>query len=320
MGSRHEFSQDALSLIDASKKLNYSTKLWHDLRKREDGTEMSEHENDSAGENKTRDVVEAVTTLVQTVPIYQDIAQPAAKEIGKALGTVAKTVNVALAPVAALVWGYDQFAAFISGKVTERLSTIPPEDIVTPKPNVAGPAMEALRYTGHEESLSDMYANLLASAMDRSTAEEAHPAFVEIIKQLTPTEAKILNLFISQRAHPIINLRAEIIETNDGNDRVINYSHLWKKCGLPSPKSTPAYLDNFCRLGLMHIPDGYSITAEGFYDELESDPIILKIKGNINTEPGKRAEIIRRYVTTTQLGNQFIEACIKQKSRTDQSE
>jgi len=281
---------------------------------------MSDHENDSAGENKTRDVVEAVTTLIQTVPIYQDVAQPAAKEIGKALGTVAKTVNVALAPVAALVWGYDQFAAFISGKVTERLSTTPPEDIVTPKPNVAGPAMEALRYTGHEESLSDMYANLLASAMDRSTAEEAHPAFVEIIKQLTPDEAKILNLFISERAHPLINLRSEFTESNGGHDRLINYSHLWKKCGIPTAKQVPAYLDNFCRLGLMHIPDGYSITLDGFYDELENDPVILTFRDNINNEQGKRAVIIRRYVITTQLGNQFIEACIKHKSRTSQAE
>jgi len=67
----------------------------------------------------------------------------------------------------------------------------PPDQIVVPKPNVAGPALEALRYTWHEETLSDLYANLLAaSSMDKSTADGAHPAFVEIIRQLTPDEAK----------------------------------------------------------------------------------------------------------------------------------
>lgn len=275
---------------------------------------MSEQDNGGADENKTRDVIDAVTSLVQAVPVYQDIAQPAAREIGKALGTVAKTVNVALAPVAALVWGYDQFATFISGKVTDRLKDVPPEDIITPKPNVAGPAMDALRYTGHEESLSDMYANLLASAMDRATAMDAHPAFVEIIKQLTPDEAKILNLFVGQRAHPIINLRADYTSGNGGTDRVIHYSHLWKMCGMPNSKAVPAYLDNLCRLGLLNIPTGYSITVPGFYDDLENDPAILKIKADIDAEPETKCTIDQLYVKTTQLGNQFIGACIKHKS------
>ena len=53
----------------------------------------------------------------QVVPVYQDVLQPAAQELGKALQTVAKTVHVALAPVSALVWGYDQIKDFVSTKV-----------------------------------------------------------------------------------------------------------------------------------------------------------------------------------------------------------
>ena len=121
-------------------------------------------------ENKIRDMVDAVTGVAKAVPVYQDVVQPAAQEVGKALQTVAKTVHVVLAPVSALVWGYDQIKEFVSTKVAERLKNVPPENLVTPKPNVAGPSLEALRYTGHETSLSDLYANLLATAMDTSTA------------------------------------------------------------------------------------------------------------------------------------------------------
>lgn len=141
---------------------------------------------------KIRDVVDAVTGVAKAVPIYQDVLQPAAQEVGKALQTVAKSVHIELAPVSALVWGYDQIKDFVSSKVAERLKNVPPENIVSPKPNIAGPALESLRYTGHEETLSDLYANLLAAAMDKATAEGAHPAFVEIINQLTPDEAKII--------------------------------------------------------------------------------------------------------------------------------
>ena len=98
-------------------------------------------------DNKIRDVVDAVTGVAKAVPVYQDVVQPAAQELGKALKTVAQTVHVALAPVSALVWGYDQIKDFVATKVADRLKHVPPENIVTPKPNVAGPALDALRET-----------------------------------------------------------------------------------------------------------------------------------------------------------------------------
>ena len=154
---------------------------------------MSEEQQLKAGQ--VTEIANAVAAVVKEVPVYQDAIQPAAQELGKALGTVAKLVNIALAPVSGLVWGYEQIREFTATKVAEKLKGVPEEEIITPKPNVAGPAIEALRYTGHEESLSEMYANLLATAMTKDKASLAHPAFVEIIRQLTPDEAKILALF-----------------------------------------------------------------------------------------------------------------------------
>src|SRR5207245_353571 len=151
-------------------------------------------------ENKIRDAADAAKGILEAVPVYQDVVQPAAKEIGTALQTVAKTIHVVLAPVSALVWGYDQIKDFVSTKVAEKLRDVPPENIASPKPNVAGPALESLRYTGHEEALRDMYANLLAASMDTRTASGAHPAFVEIIRQLTPDEAKLVRLLAIPRA------------------------------------------------------------------------------------------------------------------------
>lgn len=275
---------------------------------------MSEQDSGGAGENKTRDVIDAVTTLVQAVPIYQDVAQPAAREIGKALGTVAKTVNMALAPIGVLVWGYEQLQGFIAGKVADRLKNVPPEDIITPKPNVAGPAMDALRYAGHEDTLSDMYANLLASAMDRSTAKAAHPAFVEIIKQLTPDEARILSLFTSQGAYPVINLMNVRSDGGGGYEWIVHFCHLGKMCGLDDEGPVPAYLDNFCRLGLMAIPPGLYLTADGVYNELENDPVILRSAKLIEQDPARKHRIDRLAIRTTELGRQFIEACVKQKT------
>lgn len=143
-------------------------------------------------ENKVRDAADAVKGVVEAIPVYQDALQPAVQEVGKGLATVAKTIHVALAPVAALVWGFEQVRDFVHSRVAEKLKDVPRERIATPSPSVAGPALEALRYSGHDADLREMYANLLATSMDASTAREAHPAFVDIIKQLAPDEAKLL--------------------------------------------------------------------------------------------------------------------------------
>lgn len=58
-------------------------------------------------DSKIRDAADAIKGIAQAVPVYQAVLQPAAQEIVVSLQTVAKTIHIALAPVSALVWGYD---------------------------------------------------------------------------------------------------------------------------------------------------------------------------------------------------------------------
>jgi hypothetical protein len=270
-----------------------------------------------ADENKIRDVVDAVTGVAKEVPVYQDVVQPAAQEIGRALQTVAKTVHIALAPVSALVWGYDQIKEFVSNKVSERLRNVPPEDIVTPKPNVAGPALESLRYTGHESSLSELYANLLAASMDKATASGAHPAFVEIIKQLTPDEARLVGLFVHPMAFPLLNVRWEFKhQTPDqtgGHDVLVNFSLFGAQARLEFPQLMPTYIDNLCRLGLAEVPGMFEYTSKGIYEPLENAPVVLKVKAQIEANPEWSPTIQRKGMRVTELGKQFAAICVLRK-------
>lgn len=131
-------------------------------------------EDNNKPETNVKATIDAVTGLVKAVPVYQDTLQPAAKQIGQSLETVKKTVNIALAPIKALVWGYEKIEEFITTRLSEKLKNVPEENITTPKPEVAGPAVEALRYSGHNPNLRELYANLLANAMDKSTIHLAH--------------------------------------------------------------------------------------------------------------------------------------------------
>lgn len=268
-------------------------------------------------ENKIRDAADAIKGIVEAVPVYQDTVQPAAKEVGIALQTVAKTMHIALAPVSALVWGYDQLKDFLSTRVAEKLKDVPPECIATPKPNVAGPALEALRYSGHEESLREMYANLLAASMDIRTAQGAHPSFVEIIKQLTPDEARLLQLFAKPRPLPLVTVRKTFkVETSTewgGWNLLTNFSLLGWEAGCEYPALAPTYLNNLCRLGLAEVLTGQEYSVPRLYDEIENHIIIQELKLNFelnNLDDKFTIKFVRGLLRVSELGHLFSNTCV----------
>lgn len=269
---------------------------------------MSEEEKP---EGNVEGTINAVTGLAKAVPIYQDAIQPAAKELGKALGTIAKTVNVALAPVSALVWGYDQIKEFVDHKVTEKLQNVPKENIVTPPPHVAGPALESLRYTGSIEELKELYANLLASSMDSATTKDAHPSFVEIIKQLSSEEAKLLTALISTEQEPALTIRNNREDNSGGRDQFRNFTVLGENVGVQDYGRIPNYLDNLCRLGLLEIPASYALIGEGRYKHLDEHPVVKAISESIDNEEGRKSELVHKTIIVTGLGRQFINTCVK---------
>ncbi|MGY2165751.1 DUF4393 domain-containing protein [Pseudomonas tolaasii] len=270
---------------------------------------------ESSGDNKVKETIEAVTGLVKAVPVYEDMVQPVAKQLGKSLETVGKAINVALAPVGMLVWGYDKCQEFIQTKVADRLKDVPPEDIITPKPNVAGPAIEALRYTGHEESLSDMYASLLATAMSRHTADGAHPAFVEIIKQFTPDEARLVAYFTKRLPFPIVTVRSSHVDfTKGGTSLAPNVSLFGVKAGLQLPHLVPTYLDNLCRLGIVEI--GAAYIDSGLYTELLASPEVTSWQGIQFLKADHEISHLKASVDLTSLGRQFGYACLRDHKET----
>src|ERR1051325_5660610 len=232
-----------------------------------------------SGENKIRDAADAVKGIAEAVPVYQDTLQPAAREVGTALQNVAKTIHIALAPISALVWGYEKVKDFVSMSVAKRLQDVPAERITTPLPQVAGPALEALRYTGHDESLREMFAKLLATAMNSDTAAEAHPSFVDIIRQLSSDEAKICR-FLKQRAsYPVVNLY--VGESGGRRYALTLISKLGNEANCEFPMMIQRYLGNLSRLGLVSVHFDSHLKVELYFEvegSVELTPYLEKIK------------------------------------------
>ena len=259
-------------------------------------------------ENKIRDAADAVKGIVEAVPIYQDVVQPAAKEIGTGLQTIAKTVHIALAPISGLVWGYDKIKEFVTTSVAKRLETIPREQIQTPLPQIAGPALEALKYTGHDESLREMFAKLLATAMDKRTAAEVHPSFVEIIKQLSSDEAKICCLLKKKASFPLVNLKEEI-DDNEYCILVPNFSTLGEMAGCQYSGMIQSYLTNLTRLGIIEMNFGRQIKGKEQYSTLEAHPELSRFIEKIKAATHKPS-FERGCIDRTAFGQLFLNACI----------
>ena len=65
------------------------------------------------------------------------------------------------------------------------ISKIEPDNFQDPAMNILGPTLEASKYYIDEKEMRKMFANLLASSMDKSKNNVVHNSFVEIIKQLS---------------------------------------------------------------------------------------------------------------------------------------
>ncbi len=261
--------------------------------------------------NQIKDTAETVKGIVEAVPVYQDVLQPAARQVGTALETVAKTIHIALAPISALVWGYDQIKDFISTKVAEKLRGVPDEKIQTPDATIAGPALEALKYTGHKEDLRELYANLLANAINVDEAKNPHPGFVDIIRNLTTDEARILRLLSPRSNYPIISTKGNL-KTGGYRYLLQNVSLLGQEAGCQFPHYSPNYISNLCRLGLLRIPPLSRLMDDKLYDPIINHPDVQKGKRDVEAriELFSGFEVEKKYVELTEFGMQFARACI----------
>jgi len=232
--------------------------------------------------NSIRETTEAIKTVQEAFPaLYEDLLQPAAKELGSALQTLVGTINLCLAPLEFRIMRYRALKEALEISLAEKLKDVPEDRLVTPNLRIAKSTIEELRYSTDEPQIWELFANLLASAMDKKTLHYAHPAFVEIIKQLTPDEAQIIQLFELETVFPVRSLycHPEIEHSVPEDIRpklktvtaLRNFSTIGYDAGCLYPELAPDYIDNLCRLNLTTLASkGVRISS---YDPAEVPPL-----------------------------------------------
>jgi hypothetical protein len=265
-----------------------------------------------------------LTTVKDGVALVGEIIKaagdnPNVKEAGNNLGqalvrvtNVIKNLSLILEPIN---FAGEKARIYFQGKfqqdIGEKVAKIPEEDIVEPKASIAGPVLQGLTFTHEEQSLKDMYLNLLATAMDGRVATTAHPAFVEIIKQLDGKDAALVRhtLQVSIPA-PIVQLRlitpgqsAHIYQTV-----ATHLLHLLDDTENPvEDPELPAMIDNWTRLGLVEVDYSKQINQPTIYDWVETRPEFIRLREKYENE---KVKLIyqKGMMFRTQFGQRFAAA------------
>lgn len=260
-----------------------------------------------AGEITKRIIDKADSVLVE---VYKDAVSPMVKPVGEILGFLPRTLKLALSGWEKWLINGEETIRLTAESVREKIQALPEEKLVEPESYVAIPAMQQLSYCVNNEELRELYANLLVSSMNVDKKWQVHPAFVDIIKQLTPDEAKFIKSLKPDMytIHPLIDVRMEM--ANKGGVTIISNFTTTGIDELEHPEYICRYIDNLIRLSIIVIPPNSRMIHMPKYDPLITHPILTE-----SIPKDKPNDLIVRYeykcFNLTSFGLNFINICCK---------
>lgn len=212
----------------------------------------------------------AAGKLVDIVPTaYEDALQPAVRELGKTIAKIPQAINAALIDVDCWV-AEKNYKLDETKKLLEiKLENVDPSKIVPPEPYVAIPALQAISYCMDSEELKNMFANVLASAMNSDTKNDVHPSYVEIIKQLSPFDCNHLTVFSKSKRLPIAKYNIEKKQQTISTIR--NHVFLSNPTSLDITANAIC-ISNLMRLGLIDVTYETSLAYQPQYTMFEEEP------------------------------------------------
>lgn len=245
--------------------------------------------------------------------LYDDLGRPSAACAGETLSLVPRAVKAALAPLEQWILQREYNVAETKKLLEEKLKNVSPEDIEPPEAHIAVPAMQYISYYMDNTELRNMYANLLANSMTKVVKNGVHPGFVEIIKQMSPDEARVMRYMQAHRMIPIIIVSYK--KKPGGLVRIVSdFSDIGYKaeCGCDRPKDIQLYFDNLIRLGLLE-----KVTTAHFTDQSVYEPLKQRLYGlsmidyqAAHTDPYTGIKFDQGYIKISSYGNSFCSICM----------
>lgn len=269
---------------------------------------------------QAQNAASALKTIVDIAAVHPEFKQ-AGTNLAKSTRTITELIDNCLLPIAAVNYAFKKARNYFEGSfaedLREKISSIPDEEIVEPKASIVAPALQGLAFSHEEKELRDMYLNLLGSAMDARKQTSAHPAFSEIIRQLTSSEAKLFTMMTNEGGtFSLVELRYQLREGDGYN---VAYRHLMNVIDARTGKHVvdipvSSMIDNMARLGLITIDYMSFVVGENRYGWVESHPTYLNILAEVPV--GRSLEIQKGVIELTDFGRAFSAAVTHEATET----
>lgn len=188
-------------------------------------------------------------------------------ELGQSAATITRFINNLLLPVAAVNFAFDKarmyFETRFEDDLASRMRDVPQERILEPKASIAAPVLEGLAFSHDEPPLRDLFLDLLKSAMDSNKASQVHPAFAEVIKQISSEEATLLRAVLGTKRLGVLRLgRSKPGESGGVVVRRYVIACASSEGGEISSVEAEPWIDNWQRLGLVEVDFMRQFTAK----------------------------------------------------------
>ncbi|MDV7495694.1 DUF4393 domain-containing protein [Acinetobacter seifertii] len=240
--------------------------------------------------------------------VYGDLAKPGVQNVGIALSAV---LGLGITLMWPIMWANERAKIALENNLElyrERLKDVPPEQITVAPPEVAMPVLEKLGYVTNDE-LKKLYIELLAKASIKDLNNQAHPSFVNIINNLSPDEARLLDVLIPEDSIPFIRIRLNLkVGGIDLESPVLIIPNLT----LNFLENLGAYISNLVGVGLLEVKEETYLTDEKWYaphmEYFEKQKTIYELDHR-NIEKGNPPyEVKKGIIKVTKLGYMFFKA------------
>lgn len=243
--------------------------------------------------------------------LYKDLAQPGVKKVGKALETTLDLSNTILLPLKLINEKSQLLFQHNMEKFKEKLSIVDVENIIDVPPEISMPIIDKLTYVA-DDNISDLYTNLLASASDNNRSNYAHPSFSNIIENISPDEAKIINYLLENIVDGVetnIKYIYFILHKNDSGYNKLSkkLTSLEKQIKLQYPENILLYIDNLIGIGILYDKEGIWMTSS--YDDLLSYYEDVRARYISTYGEDKKITFNKSYYELSEIGRNFIIAC-----------
>jgi len=241
---------------------------------------------------------------------YKDLAQPSVQAVGAALGSVLEFSTI---PFKYVQLGNEKVKLNIDKHLNsykEKVTAIPPENLIEVNPQIGVPILDKLSYTTSED-IAALFVNLLANASSSETVNLAHPSFVQLIENLSIDEARIISGLAGEVYVPHVSFHAYLNSQPGYHHMLENGTLLPFTINMLFPDNVAIYLTNLARLGILNEVSNRFKQDEASYKALIEHYQFESTKAAWN-ESGKysRFEVVKGYYDITPFGRQFIKACL----------